>query len=58
MKNTIIVNQNNTKIKIWKSKWDREVGEVVRIDGIKWRIVNVHENENFLKMDFAYFVLQ
>jgi hypothetical protein len=54
MKNTIIINKNNTKVKLWKSKWDREIGEVVRIDGTEWRVVNVHESENFLKMDFAF----
>jgi hypothetical protein len=49
MKNCLIINESNREIKAFQSKWEREIGEVVRIDGEKWKVVYLHEDLSSIK---------
>jgi hypothetical protein len=47
MKHLLIINQDNTVLKYQESKFDREIGDVLQIDGVKWKVCNLFEKKSY-----------
>jgi len=35
----LLIREDNKQIKVYQSKWNREVGEVLNFDGVKFKVI-------------------
>lgn len=54
MTHTLILRNDNRHITYWKSKWNREVGEIINFDGNKYKVVEVLKNKDEALMTFTF----
>lgn len=44
----ILMREDNKKIKYNLSKFERQVGDIMKIDGYRWRVIIVGENKHYV----------
>jgi uncharacterized protein (UPF0128 family) len=54
MTHTLLLRNDNRHITYWESKWDREVGDIINVDGIKYKVVDLLKNKDEARMTFTF----
>ena len=55
MKNTIILSEDNNHLQLWVSKFDKNIGDIINMEGKKYKVVDTNEKKIQLKMVFQYY---